>query len=77
MGAFAHKIKSSRKILTLREWAYLYKVKPASISHHIKQYEKEKGIIYDSHDAYSVIFFDRYMQKKRKMKIKTLQETLE
>jgi DNA-binding MarR family transcriptional regulator len=60
MSWHAHKTKSTRKIITLQEWANRLNIKPSSVSHHIKQFEK-MGNKYDPKDIDSILDFHRYM----------------
>ena len=60
MSWHAHKTRSTRKMISLREWAELFGVKQASISWHIKKYEEKVGR-YDPYDIYKILEFHRYL----------------
>ena len=62
MSWHAHKTTSKRKLITLREWAYLFYVKPSSIFYRLEQYQKQDGN-YNPYDIYSVLAFYRYLLK--------------
>jgi hypothetical protein len=61
MSWHAHKPKSTRKLITLREWANRLKVKPSTISWHLERY-KRVGNTYDPYDIYSVLDFYDYVK---------------
>jgi hypothetical protein len=47
-------------MITLREWAEVFGVKQASISWHVKAYQK-KGNTYDPYDILAILAFHRYL----------------
>jgi hypothetical protein len=64
MGAYAHKTKSKRRIITLIEWAVFLGVDRQSVYKYLAAFKADGGA-YDPRDIYSVLTFHRYLLVKK------------
>ena len=60
MGQFAHKTKSSRKLITIQEWARFIGVGRPKVYELFQQY-RDTGREYDPRDIYSVLDFHGFV----------------
>jgi hypothetical protein len=72
MSRFAHKTKSSRKIIAYREWAEYMGVTKTTIINRLKKYKLLYK--YDPRDIYSVFDFLIFMIGRKGRKLKKVAE---
>ena len=72
MGQFSHKTKSTRKIITIQEWARFLGVTRPKVYELLVQYQSD-GREYDPRDVYSVLDFHGFVIMSQMFNQKILQ----
>ena len=72
MGQFAHKTKSSRRLITIQEWAHFIGVARPKVYELLVQYQSD-GREYDPRDVYSVLDFHGFVIMSQMFNNKILQ----